>query len=411
MTHPAQNKTWFRMEADPAAPAATIDIFDEIGMFGIGFKDFDRQLRALGKIDAIHLRINSPGGSVIDGFAIYDVLLNHPAQIVVEIQGWAASMASIIAMAGDIIRMPSNAWMMIHNPWTVALGGAEDLERMANVLRAMKKHAVAAYRRHAKNLTDEDIGAYMDAETWMSGEDAVGLGFADYLTDALAVAACVTPLSGMTAPEGALAWVRPQAAEPTTAPQGRGHPSEEGTTQKETDDAPPTAELPPPEIAVVPDSASGDGSPFLADGATDSGEPSGEAPAPEAGEPGASVAVEEATPLAVAISDLAARVDAAYEEGLDAGRAESTASLRAEMQARLDEATQDKARALTELSAAKAHAADLHARLDRLAGGFKVDSGADLTFEELVKDLGLPEAKKRHPAKYIDFMERKKNRS
>ncbi|MCK5219101.1 Clp protease ClpP, partial [bacterium] len=113
-------------------------IYDQIGedWFGDGVqaKKFAEELRDLGDIETIELRINSPGGSVWDGNAIYNTLRGHKATVNVTIDGLAASIASVIAMSGDTITMPENALMMIHNPATIAFGEAEEMRKAANML-------------------------------------------------------------------------------------------------------------------------------------------------------------------------------------------------------------------------------------------------------------------------------------
>jgi ATP-dependent Clp protease protease subunit len=90
---------------------------------GMSAKTFVTELQKLGKVDVINLHINSPGGSVFDGVAIYNSLKSHPARIEVDVDALAASIASVIAMAGDEIRIAENAMMMIHDPTGVAIGG------------------------------------------------------------------------------------------------------------------------------------------------------------------------------------------------------------------------------------------------------------------------------------------------
>lgn len=179
------NKSWFSIKAS-ANNTAEILIYDEIGYWGVRAKDFASALKELNGIQQITLRINSPGGSVFDGAAIYNLLKSHSATIRVKIDGLAASMASVIAMAGDIIEMPENALMMIHNPWTYASGDADELRKSADVLDKIKKSILAAYAKKT-GLSDDEISAMMDAETWLTGAEAAALGFVDDLTAAVEV--------------------------------------------------------------------------------------------------------------------------------------------------------------------------------------------------------------------------------
>lgn len=173
---------WYQMTSMKAEKKVEILIYDQIGedWFGDGVqaKKFAEELRDLGDIETIELRINSPGGSVWDGNAIYNTLRGHKATVNVTIDGLAASIASVIAMSGDTITMPENALMMIHNPATIAFGEAEEMRKAANMLDKIKLGAMAAYHRKSGVSTDE-LSEMMDAETWLLAEDAVSLGFAD----------------------------------------------------------------------------------------------------------------------------------------------------------------------------------------------------------------------------------------
>lgn len=124
---------------------------------------------------------------MFDGMAMYNILKAHSAQKTVYIDGLAASIASVIAMAGDLIIMPENSMMMIHNPWTMTTGDAEELRKSADLLDKIKEALLTAYRRSGKS--DEEISAIMDAETWFTGAEAVEHGFADELSGVAELAA------------------------------------------------------------------------------------------------------------------------------------------------------------------------------------------------------------------------------
>ncbi len=154
----------------------------------ISSKMFADELRALGDVAELNVRINSTGGDVFAGTAIYSMLRSHKAAVTVHVDGLAASAASVVAMAGDTVVMPGNALMMIHNPWTFAAGDSDELRKNADTLDVIREGMVAAY--HAKTgLGRQKIIAMMDAETWMTAEDAVSLGFADVAKEPLNVAA------------------------------------------------------------------------------------------------------------------------------------------------------------------------------------------------------------------------------
>ncbi len=128
----------------------------------------------------INIFINSYGGSVFEGTAIYNQLRRHPAQKTVYIDGFACSVASVIAMAGDKIVMPKNAMMMIHNMWTVAVGNAQELRKTADDLDVISKGNRQAYLQKAgDNITEDKLIELLDAETWLTAEDCMMYGFAD----------------------------------------------------------------------------------------------------------------------------------------------------------------------------------------------------------------------------------------
>jgi ATP-dependent Clp endopeptidase proteolytic subunit ClpP len=160
--------------------------------------EFDTSVRAIDVMaslaelsaeDTINVRINSPGGSVIEGLAIYNALKAWGKPIRVQVDAMAASIASIIAMAGDEIVMAENATMMIHDPWAVAVGGAEDFRAMANEIDRQKAILINIYAAKT-GLDVEEIGALMSAETYMSAGEAVERGFATAVAEAMRTAAC-----------------------------------------------------------------------------------------------------------------------------------------------------------------------------------------------------------------------------
>lgn len=128
----------------------------------------------------INLYINSYGGSVFEGTAIYNQLKRHPAHKTAYIDGFACSIASVIAMAADEIVMPRNALMMIHNMWMVAAGNAAQLRKAADDLEIMNEAGRAAYLEKAGDkLTPEALERFMDDETWLTAEECIRLGLAD----------------------------------------------------------------------------------------------------------------------------------------------------------------------------------------------------------------------------------------
>lgn len=150
-------------------------------------KRFVDEIRAAGS-KPIELRINSPGGSVFDGYAIYNALLAHAAGVTVFIDGMACSIASYIAMAGRPLIMAENAMMMIHNPTQFIGGDAEDMRRSADLLQKVTDSIVVAYARRS-NQPPEKIAAMMDEETWLTAEMAKELGFIDEISSPMKMAA------------------------------------------------------------------------------------------------------------------------------------------------------------------------------------------------------------------------------
>src|SRR5690554_205932 len=180
-------ESWFHIRA-AGRGMAEIAIYDEIGGWGITAAEFQRELRGYGDLSLISLHIHSPGGDVFEGMAIYNLLLNHPARVDVFIDGLAASMGSVIAMAGDTITMPENAMMMIHRPWGMQGGDADDMRRYAELLDKVESNLVNAYTKKT-GLSEAEVSELLAAETWFTGPEAVERGFADQLAEPLSAAA------------------------------------------------------------------------------------------------------------------------------------------------------------------------------------------------------------------------------
>lgn len=179
--------SWYGMKKT-AKGAASIDIFGEIGEFGIMADQFIASLRELGDVKTLDIHINSPGGYVTDGYAIYNFLSRHPAYKTAYVDGLAASMASVIFMAADRRIMPQNSLLMIHNPWGGTMGDAKTMRKDANVLEKMELQIARTYV-DSSLLTIDEILALMDSETWLTAEDAVAAGFADEIEQPIRIAA------------------------------------------------------------------------------------------------------------------------------------------------------------------------------------------------------------------------------
>lgn len=151
-------------------------------------KDFKANLDSLGDIQTLNIYINSNGGDVFAGQAIYSMLKRSTAQKNVYIDGLAASIASIIAMAGDKIIMPANAMMMIHNPWTMAMGNSHDFRKLADDMDKIRESMLSVYESKT-GMKQEDIIPLLDAETWLTAQDAFDKGFCDEIEEEKQVAA------------------------------------------------------------------------------------------------------------------------------------------------------------------------------------------------------------------------------
>jgi ATP-dependent Clp protease protease subunit len=164
-------------------------------------KQFAEDLNALGDIDDLMVRINSGGGDVFAGQAIHSILKSHKAKVTVMVDGLAASIASVIAMAGDTIIMPRNAMMMIHNPWTWSYGNANDFRKLADDLDKIREGILAAYLDKSGMDRDQLIGL-LDAETWLTAEEAKSYGLIDQVDAGKQVAASLSIRPGILTMNG-----------------------------------------------------------------------------------------------------------------------------------------------------------------------------------------------------------------
>lgn len=178
-----------------ADSSAEIYIYEDVGESwwgGVTAGQFAQDLKALGAVTTIDLHINSAGGDVFDGVAIYSLLNNHPAKVIAHIDGLAASIASVIAMAGDEIRISQAAFVMIHDAWGVSIGNAIDMRRMADLLDTTSGQITDVYAARTKQGRAQ-LREWMQAETWFTGAEAVANGFADAMDENLKIAARFDP--------------------------------------------------------------------------------------------------------------------------------------------------------------------------------------------------------------------------
>lgn len=173
------NVAWYRIRnaAGDGGVPAEVAIYDEIGWFGTSAAEFMDELKAI-TASAINLHINSPGGEIFDGIAIMNVLRSHPANVTVIVDSLAASIASVIAMAGDTIIMQPHSQMMIHDGAGLCVGNAADMIDMAALLSRQSDNIAAVYNERAGGGV-KSWRARMQTETWYTAQEAVDAGLAD----------------------------------------------------------------------------------------------------------------------------------------------------------------------------------------------------------------------------------------
>ena len=188
-----KNKFWsFKAKKDKTGELTLYGDISSTSWWGdeVTPKQFKTELDALGEIDQLDIFINSGGGDVFAGQAIHSILKRNKASKTVYVDGLAASIASVIAMAGDKVIIPKNAMMMIHNPYTWTAGNSEELRKMADDLDKIRESIVNTYEDKT-GLAREKIIELMDVETWMTADEAKDYGFADEISDEKEIAASI----------------------------------------------------------------------------------------------------------------------------------------------------------------------------------------------------------------------------
>lgn len=175
-----------RVNAEDGANEAEVLIYGDIGGGwwdeGITAESITKEIGAL-EVDTINVRINSGGGLVFEGIAIYNAFARHSAKIIVHIDGIAASIASVIAMAGDEIKIAEGAHIMIHKPWSFAMGDAAAMRKEADILDELETGIIDVYAARTE-AERGDLEKWVAAETWFLGQKAVDAGFADVMVPA-----------------------------------------------------------------------------------------------------------------------------------------------------------------------------------------------------------------------------------
>ncbi|WP_202301537.1 ClpP-like prohead protease/major capsid protein fusion protein [Dryocola clanedunensis] len=188
----ATGQSWYEIRA-LAAGRVEIFLYDVIGGWGITAQQFVADCKDAGVFEAsaVDLHIHSPGGDVMQGFAIYNTLARLKAKLDIWVDGVAASMASmIVCLPGATVHMPENAWLMIHKPWGGIAGDSDDMRDYADWLDRNEALMLGAYMNKT-GIGQEELEAMLKAETWMNGAEALEKGFADVIEPELQAAACV----------------------------------------------------------------------------------------------------------------------------------------------------------------------------------------------------------------------------
>ena len=179
---------WYSIKNIAKSQTTEVMIYDEIGNFGVDAKSFINEIKQIPNDTSVLLRINSPGGSVIDGLAIYDAISRMPQKVTARIEGIAASMASVIALAADEVIMSENSLYMIHNVWGGEVGDSDDLRKAADLMDKMGERLINIYVSKT-GQSEEQIRSWMDAETWFNSSEAQEAGFINLVEEPIKMAA------------------------------------------------------------------------------------------------------------------------------------------------------------------------------------------------------------------------------
>lgn len=167
-------------------------IYEQIGegwFGGITASAFSKTMQPISAVAELDIYLNSPGGNVFDGIAIYNQILRHPAsRKTVHVDGIAASIASVIAMAGTEVKIASNGMFMIHNPYGMCMGGATEMRAAADALDKVRDTILGTYVTRTKGDAKK-IGDWMNGETWMNADESIERGFATSKTEEKAIKA------------------------------------------------------------------------------------------------------------------------------------------------------------------------------------------------------------------------------
>jgi ATP-dependent protease ClpP protease subunit len=189
-----KDKTWYAVHASGESTERVIEVFvyGEIGAWGITANQFVQDLRAMDDgVSPVVAAFNSIGGDLFDGLAMHNALSRLGERCTGRIDALAASAASVAVCGAHRVVIAANAMLMIHNPYTYAGGGAEDFRRVADVLDQTLEAIIAAYKAKAPDIDEAELRRMVDAETWLTANEAVALGLADEVGDGIKVKACL----------------------------------------------------------------------------------------------------------------------------------------------------------------------------------------------------------------------------
>lgn len=234
---------WFSLAVEPEERTADLMIYGDIVAEAYRWGEDETSSYSLSKqlaeldVDRITVGINSYGGDISEGLAIYNALKRHSAKVVTRCDGFACSIASVVFMAGDERVMSDPSMLMIHNGWTVAAGNAKELRKAADDIEKLTEASVQIYLQSV-NVEEEDVRRMMDDETWIAADEAVGMGFA-------------TSTEGASESDKPSQSVKRKVMQMLRNPyrQAEGDPEEEPETTEPTDEEPteepePTEEEP-----------------------------------------------------------------------------------------------------------------------------------------------------------------------
>ena len=405
-------KTFFEIKQQ-TEDTATVFIYDSIGGYGITADDFRREVDRTGA-KTLKVRISSNGGYLTDGVAIYNYIKDYPGKVITQVDSIAASIASLIAMAGQERLIAETGALYLHKPWTGVEGNADDMRETADTLDFLQGALVKGYA-DATGLTESDIDDMLNARTWIGADRAVELGFATAVASDIRAAAKVD-LSTEDVPEQYRALLDGSAKDQDAL---------------ETPETPETPDEDKTEPQDTPEDTSEDQTP------EDTPEDKTPEDTPEDTHQGQAIPetvaelYETDSPLATTVREA---IDAAYDEGQAQATQEAVKAVRDPLDAEIDalKATLAKQREnyQKEIDALKKETDALKVEHDKITtdrdtlsakileltnGAVAPEPATDQTWSELVNGLGYTEARKQYPEKYADYMqdnrEKKKNKT